>query len=113
MATYDNLPVYKASYDLLVEIFRFVKTFSREYKHTLGESIKKETITLISHIYKANSDTFKRKEHLSSARQSLELVRLYLRLTKDLNQINLKSFVSLNIIIESVSKQLFSWQKSS
>jgi uncharacterized protein YpuA (DUF1002 family) len=112
MTTYDNLPVYKASYDLLVEIFRFVKTFSREYKYTLGESIKKETIELISLIYKANSDFSKRKECLTLARQSLELIRLYLRLTKDLNQISLKTFVLLSTIIESVSKQLFSWQKS-
>ena len=35
MATYDNLPVYKASYDLLVEIFQFVKTFNKEYKYTI------------------------------------------------------------------------------
>lgn len=37
MATYDNLPVYKASCDLLVEIFKFTQNFSREYKFTLGE----------------------------------------------------------------------------
>jgi hypothetical protein len=109
MATYDNLPVYKDSYDLLVEIFKFVKTFNREYKYTLGESIKKETINMITGIFRANSSFSKRKENIILARESLELVRLYLRLTKDLNQINLKSFVFLNTIIESVSKQLYSW----
>lgn len=28
MAKYDELPVYKASYDLLIEIFRFTKDFA-------------------------------------------------------------------------------------
>ena len=42
MATYNHLPVYKVSYDLLVELFRFTKDFTREYKYTIGESIKKE-----------------------------------------------------------------------
>jgi len=46
MATYDHLPVYKASYDLLLELFRFAKDFNREYKYTLGESIKTEGFLL-------------------------------------------------------------------
>ena len=50
MATYNHLPVYKASYDLLVELFRFTKDFNREYKYTLGENIKKETVEMITNI---------------------------------------------------------------
>jgi hypothetical protein len=47
MAQYDELPVYKATYDLLLEMFRFTKDFSKEYKYTVGESLKKETIEVI------------------------------------------------------------------
>lgn len=46
MARYDELPVYKASYDLPVEIFQFTKGFNREFKYTVGESLKKETLEL-------------------------------------------------------------------
>ncbi|MBT3853044.1 four helix bundle protein [bacterium] len=35
MATYDNLPVYKSSYDLLLLVFKVVKEFTKEYKYTL------------------------------------------------------------------------------
>lgn len=48
MSRYEELPVYKACYDLLVEIFRFTKDFTKEYKYTVGESLKKETIELIT-----------------------------------------------------------------
>ena len=48
MSKYDDLPVYKASYDLLLEIFRVTKNFKKEYKYTIGESLKKETVALIS-----------------------------------------------------------------
>jgi len=47
MATYDHLPVYKASYDLLLLLFQFTKEFNREYKYTIGEAIKKETVEMI------------------------------------------------------------------
>mgnify|MGYP001460035942 CR=1 FL=1 len=111
MATYNHLPVYKASYDLLVELFRFTKDFNREYKYTLGESIKKETIEMITNIYRANS-VYSKEKIIQSARENVEVIRLFLRLLKDLEQVNLKKFVFLNEKIESVSKQLSSWQRS-
>ncbi len=54
MALYSELPVYKATYDLLLAIFRFTKDFGKEYKYTVGESLKKETIELLTLIYRAN-----------------------------------------------------------
>jgi len=48
--------VNKACYDLLLEIFQFVKNFSREYKYTVGESLKKQTIDLLTLIFRANSN---------------------------------------------------------
>ena len=112
MAIYNHLPVYKESYELLVELFRFTKDFNREYKFTIGESIKKETIEMIRNIYRANS-SYSKKAIIQSARENVETIRLFLRLLKDLKQVNLKKFVYLNEKIESVSKQLFAWQKSS
>ena len=111
MAQYDELPVYKASYDLLLEIFRFTKEFTKEYKYTVGESIKKETMDLITLIYRANSKTSK-VETLQLAREKIEVIRLFVRLMKDLQQINVKKFVFINTKIENVSKQLTGWQKS-
>lgn len=111
MAIYTHLPVYKESYDLLVELFRFTKSFTREYKYTIGESIKNEIIAMITNIYRANS-TYTKKDKIQAAQENIETIRLFLRLTKDLKQINLSKFVQLNTKIESVSKQLTAWQKS-
>jgi len=111
MAKYDELPVYKASYDLLLEIFRFTKEFNREFKYTVGESLKRETLDLITLIYRANSKQEK-KETIQLAREKIEVIRLFVRLMKDLRQISLKKFVQVNKQVESVSKQLTGWQKS-
>ncbi|MFY7939169.1 MAG: hypothetical protein ACOVOQ_17445 [Flavobacterium sp.] len=46
--------MYKSTYDLLLAIFRFTKDFGKEYKYTVGESLKKETIELLTLIYRAN-----------------------------------------------------------
>ncbi len=107
---YDKLPVYKISYDLLTQIFELVKNFSRDYKYTLWESIKKEILDLIIIIYKTNSHRQK-LEYIQSARESIETVRVLIRLSKDLRQINLDRFIEINKMIESISKQLNAWEK--
>jgi len=112
MTLYNNLPVYKTSYDLLLNLFKFSNNFSRDYKYTLGENIKKEVIDLINNIYFCNREIEGRKEKIIQALKSTETIRLYLRLLKDLKQINLNKFIILNEQIESISKQLTAWKKT-
>jgi len=111
MATYDNLPVYKSSYDLLLLVFELVKHFKKEYKYTLWDVIKREIINLISNIYKANRKKDKTKNIILS-REKVELLRLYFRLWKDLKIINLKKLIDINVLLESISKQLTAWEKN-
>jgi len=39
MGLHYDLPVYKACYDLLLEIFQFTKDFTKEYKYMVGENL--------------------------------------------------------------------------
>ncbi len=111
MADYFELPVYKASYDLLLGIFNFTNTFSKEFKYTVGENLKKETIELIKLIYRANRIRNK-ADAIGEAREHIEVIRILIRLMKDIRQISLKQFVSINEKVENVSRQLAGWYKS-
>jgi hypothetical protein len=113
MARYDNLPVYKQTYDLLLQLFRVCQNMERDYKFTIGENLKKEIITLIVNVYRANCRENKEKLPLiQEGRENVEVVRLLLRLLQDLKQIGLKEFISANEKLESVSKQLTAWSNS-
>jgi hypothetical protein len=111
MKLHSDLPVYKSTYDLLLGIFEFTKSFSKEYKYTVGESLKKETIDLLILIYRVNTRQDKGAV-LEEAKERIEVIRLLIRLMKDLHQISIKSFVNINSIVEEVSKQLTGWHKS-
>jgi hypothetical protein len=113
MATYDNLPVYKQTYDLLLQLFRVCQNMERDYKFTLGENIKKEIIALIINVYRANCRENREKIlMLQGGRENVEVIRLLLRLLQDLKQIGLKEFISANEKLESVSKQMTAWTNS-
>jgi len=112
MALFSELPVYKLGYDLLIAIYERTKLFTKEYKYTLGEKLKNETLELLINIYKANkSKSITRQTYIEDARQNVEVVRLLLRISKDLKIIGVKGYVFLNTQVEELSKQLASWHK--
>lgn len=111
MALYYELPVYRVSYDLIVEIFAFTKQFGKEYKYTIGERLKNEAIELVIGIYQANMRRDKDTAILS-ARERVETIRLLVRILKDVQQIGIERLISVNEKIESLSKQLVAWQRS-
>lgn len=105
------MPVYKTSYDLLIITFSTIKAFPKEYKYSIWDKIKSETIDLILNIYKANLSKDK-TEKLILAREKIEIIRLFSRVCRDLKIINLNKYIEINLLIESISKQLFAWSKS-
>ena len=54
MALYYDLPVYRDVYRLILKIFEYTRDFPREYKYTLGQDIKHDSIVLVRSIYRAN-----------------------------------------------------------
>ena len=112
MGLAEELPVYKKSYDVLLQLFELTRHFKREYKYTIGNTLKNEVLDLITLIFRANSRTDK-EAILQTAREHIEVIRLYMRVLFDMKQINLKQFVQVNQHVEDISKQLSGWQKVS
>lgn len=110
MAQYDNLPVYKAVYDLLQNIYRNSGNVPRDVKFTLVETLKNEVTQILVSIYKANSTTDK-LPLIADMRERLVGVKVRMRLLHDLRHIGTKFYAHQAEQIESISKQLVAWQK--
>lgn len=113
MALATELSVYKSTYDLTLKTFSIVKNFSREYKYTLGETMKSELLKVSVLVYRANVSRGNRPIILAEAREHIEALRLLFRLAHDTKTISLGSFVELAELVETISKELCAWQKSS
>ena len=112
MAQNISLPIYKTSYDVLMVFFQLSAKFSRELKFTLGEKMKSEAVDLLVDICKINNTEKKNEELFSLAFDRVEKIRIYLRIAKDLKEINLEKFVDVNEKIEYILKQLSLWEKN-
>lgn len=113
MRTYSDLPVYKASYDLLLLVYEYSNPLSRDYKYTIGERLKSETLELLLLVFKSSTSEDKNKKvFILEAIDKIELVRLLLRVLKDLKQLSLKRYAQISILTENISKQITGWKKS-
>lgn len=112
MAMHDDLPVYKAAYDLLLEILQVVGHFQREYRYTVGDRLKNEAVEVLMLIQDANMLP-DRASVLQDARRRVGAIRLLLRVANDSRQLGLKHFVAVSMKVEAISRQLAGWQKSS
>lgn len=110
MAIYDNLPVFKDTYDLLLQIIRMSMNLQRDFRYTIGERLKIEIMDLCIYIYKANG-SYEKLEFIKQARERMVVVKLQVRVLHDVKQISVKQFAMLADKMESISKQLASWEK--
>lgn len=110
MAIYDNLPVFKASYDLLLRVVKLSANIRRDARYTIGETLKKEIIELCVYIYRANNRTEK-AALIEEAREKMVPIKLLIRLLHDTQQLSTKQFALLCEQMETISRQLSAWQK--
>lgn len=108
MAKYDTLPIYKATYDVLLRTMHAISHFPREYKYSLGEKIQNEMIELVISIYKANSNHNKR-DFLSRMQEQIQLIYLLLRISHDMKLMPTEKYAGIVEMIDEVASQAKGW----
>ena len=112
MALYYDLPVFNDTYRLTLKVFELSRHFSREYKFTLGQDMKRDCITLVRSIYRANKHK-EREFYLEQFLDEFEVLKLEIRLCKDLHLISIKQQADLALLIDKIGKQITGWRNVS
>jgi hypothetical protein len=109
MALYFELPIYKDTYQLLLVIFRITRNFSREYKYTIGQDLKQDSMEMVRCIFRANS-THEKAVHLQQLYDTLEIVKLQVRICMDMRLISVSQQSEVALLMESIGRQLMGWK---
>jgi hypothetical protein len=111
MALYYELPVYRDVYKLILMIFECSKDFSKEYKYTLGQDMKRDALQLVRNIYRANKSANK-KEYLEAFLDDFELLKLEIRLCTDMKVLPIKKQAALALLMDTIGKQITGWRNA-
>jgi len=109
MALSEELPIYKDRYKMILLVFEYTKEFSREYKYTLGQDIKRDSIKLVRSIYRANRHADKR-QYLEEFLDNFEILKLEVRLCADMKLISIKHLAELSKMLDIIGKQATAWK---
>jgi len=111
MALYYDLPVFKDVYKLILKIFEYTKDFSHEYKHSLGQDMKRDSIQLVRSIYRANKAKDK-VAYLEAFLDDFELLKFEIRLCVDMKILSIKKQAELSKLMDSIGKQITGWRNA-
>lgn len=110
MAQFEHLPIYRQSFNLLVEFHKLLPNFPKKYKFTIGSEIINDLTKGIVMIIQTN-----RKNEKSYLLEDLillfEKVKLQIRLLKSLEVISKELYFNLSDKIIQILKQCERWRK--
>lgn len=112
MVLYSELPVYRDSYQLLLDVYRLTSGFGHEYKYSLGQDMKRDVLALFRHLYHANRSVDK-AQHLEQFLDDFELLKLELRICMDLKLMSVKKMAQLSQLMDSIGRQTTAWRNKS
>lgn len=112
MSLYTELPIYRDSYNLLLTIYQLTAKFSREYKYTLGQDMKRDALNLFRNLYMANR-SFDKRQNLDEFLAGFELLKLEVRMCVDLRLVSLKKMAELSLLTDNIGRQINSWKARS
>ena len=108
MARYSHLPIYKSTYALTREIYRYLERLPKSQRFTIGERLLDSCIKCIQGIVIANGS----EEKLPPLRDitlEIEAIWTYLRLLHDLQGISRGEFKAIAERLGEIAPQLSAW----
>lgn len=111
MAIYTNLPIYRATYTLLLDVTKAMQNVPRDCRYTLGQDLRRKLTEILVLIYQANRTPHKLKT-IALMRETLLEAQVYIRLMSDMHYISEGKYLALAEQTSNMSKQMTSWEKS-
>ena len=96
-------------YKLTLRLFQLTSNFSREYKFTLGQDMKRDAILLVRSIYRANR-VREKVPYLEQFMDNFEVLKLEIRLCTDLHLVTVKQQADMALAMDSIGKQITGWR---
>lgn len=111
MAIYTNLPIYKATYTLMLNVSRMMPHLPRDCRYTLGQDVRHKIMEITVLVYRTNR-TRNKAPIIARMRETLLEVQVLIRLMSDMRYISENKYIELTEQTASMSKQMASWEKS-
>ncbi len=108
-----DIPIFKKSYDLYKTLHEYRKIIPKKDRFTVFERCENAMLDILEAILLASSQKKEEKAPtLEQASLKLNVLRVFVRLLKDIKAIDMKKYVTLESMIDEIGRMLGGWIRS-
>ncbi|MDD4531436.1 MAG: diversity-generating retroelement protein Avd [Candidatus Pacebacteria bacterium] len=112
MKEYNDLILFQKIYDLFLWLHPILNRFPKSEKFLLAEQIERCMIEIVRHAVRINFQKIKNRDLVEEMSAELDMLKILVRLSKDLRFVSVKSYGVFSEKAVEVGKLLGGWQKS-
>jgi len=108
-----DIPIFTKLYDFYKNLSQILVFFPKAKRYTLGQRLDNLTLEIFeSSIGAGISPRDQKLLHLEKAIISLDLLKILLRLAKDIQCLNNKRYIQLQESLQEIGRMLGGWKRS-
>ena len=108
-----DVPIFKKSYDLYKEFYICLKTFPKQDRYSLGQKSETVLTDILECLLTATGlPKAEKLPYLDKASGKLNILRIYMRLAKDIKAMDNKRYVFFQDSVDEIGRMLGGWKKS-
>lgn len=108
-----DIPIFTKLYDFYKNLSQILVLFPKAKRYTLGQRLDNLTLEIFeSSIAAGISPPSQKLLHLEKAIVSLDLLKILLRLAKDIQCLDNKKYIQLQESLQEIGRMLGGWKRS-
>ena len=108
-----DIPLLGKLYDFYKILYQYLKLFPKKDRYSLGQKLDTLTLTVFELVLMARSiEKEKKLVYLEKSIVSLDLLKILIRLAKDVHALDNKKYLQLEQALQEIGRMLGGWRKS-
>jgi four helix bundle protein len=106
----EDMKIFHKTYEFIKWLHTLLNKFPKSEKYTMAQKIENTSLSFLESIIQSNND-FDKKQSLQKAIIELDKLRIFFRLSKDLQFISFDQYEYGSELINEIGKMLGGWYK--
>ena len=106
----EDMKIFHNKYEFIKWLHTLLNKFPKSEKYTMAQKIENTSLDFLESIIESNND-FDKKKSLRKAIVELDKLRIYFRLSKDLQFISFSQYEYGSKLINEIGRMLGGWYK--
>lgn len=109
----DKLLIFQKTYDFTIKLYPYLNRIPKSHRLTIGRYTEESSLRILQYIIRANKQrsTEQRKMLQAAISDELDILRIQIRLLKDLRFISVKQYINTIDKLNEIGRMLQGWMK--